>query len=128
MIRLEPKSKSQGLKRSALKRKPLVRKPPKVRTAKPRILREWARKSALKSMSKNIIKQRKAERILSQKLLEKSGGFCMRCGKLPDFRGLSKHELVFRSRGGNPLDENNTILICGKCHAELHGIKELPQI
>ena len=34
MIRLEPKVKSKGIKRT-----PLKRKPPKVRTAKPRILR-----------------------------------------------------------------------------------------
>lgn len=48
----------------------------------------------------------------------------MRCHKLPDWRGLAKHEIIFRSHGGSAIDENNCILICGKCHSELHGLKE----
>lgn len=68
--------------------------------------------------------QIKKERELKQKLLKRCGGRCENCGNLPDFRGLSKHEKKFRSKGGDPLDENNTILVCGKCHAKFHRIKE----
>jgi hypothetical protein len=85
------------------------------------------KRTPIKCVSKKMARQKVKERELSQKLLEKCGGYCMRCGRLPDWRGLSKHELIFRSRGGNPLDENNTILICAACHAELHGIHEIPQ-
>lgn len=71
-----------------------------------------------------MAKQKVKERILSQQLLSKCNGLCMDCGNPPDWRGLSKHEIVFRSQGGNPLEESNCILICGKCHSKRHGIIE----
>jgi hypothetical protein len=82
------------------------------------------KRTLIRKVSKKMARQKVKERELSQQLLTKCNGLCMKCGQLPDWRGLSKHELIFRSRGGNPLDEDNTILICGKCHSEYHGIKE----
>ena len=82
-------------------------------------------RAKIKPVSKKRVKIKKQEIKLSQELLEQSNGLCMNCGQLPDWRGLSKHEKVFRSQGGNPLDKDNTILICAKCHSEKHGIKEV---
>lgn len=83
------------------------------------------KRTPIRRVSKKMARQKVKERDLSQQLLTKCNGLCMRCGNPPDFRGLSKHEVIFRSHGGNPLDENNVILVCGKCHSALHGIKEI---
>jgi hypothetical protein len=101
MIRLEPKPKSRGLKRSPLKRKPLIRKPPKVSwlTKNPPKLRKTAktktpkiswlsRTKPLKPISKNMIKQRKEENKLSLKLAELSGNRCEICGVYKPPMGL----------------------------------------
>jgi len=48
------------------------------------------------------------------------GGVCQVCGQRPDWRGLSPHEKVFRSRGGK-VSKENTIMVCGDCHAKYHG-------
>jgi 5-methylcytosine-specific restriction endonuclease McrA len=82
------------------------------------------KKSAIRAVSQKRQAQMKAEKELSKKMLEKCGGKCMKCGKLPDWRGLSKHEIIFRSQGGNPLDESNCLILCGKCHNRVHGIFE----
>jgi hypothetical protein len=129
MIRLEPKPKSRGLKRSPLKRKPLIRKPPKVSwlTKNPPKLRKTAktktpkiswlsRTKPLKPMSKNMIKQRREENKLSLKLAELSGNRCEICGKPPDFRGLHKHEIIKRSHQGSEILATNCLLLCLECH------------
>jgi len=54
----------------------------------------------------------------------KQKGRCSDCRRIPDWRGLTKHEIQFRSHGGNPLDIDNCKLLCGKCHSLAHGIKE----
>jgi 5-methylcytosine-specific restriction endonuclease McrA len=77
----------------------------------------------MKKVSSKMAKQKIKERKLSQELLEQSGGVCQLCGRAPDFRGLSKHEIVFRSQGGDPLDKKNVKLLCGDCHDRAHGIK-----
>ena len=86
---------------------------------------ELKRKTPLKPMSKKMRKQKAQETKLTQELLEKSNGVCALCGRTPDFRGFSKHEIVHRSQGGSATDPNNTILICGRCHSKEHGIKEV---
>ena len=121
MIRLTPKPKSQGLKRSALKRKPLVRKPPKVSVRIPLVMRDKnspkLRKTALKSMSKNMIKQRREENKLSLKLAELSGNRCEICGVYKPPMGLRKHEIIKRSHQGDEIDPLNCLLLCtGGCH------------
>lgn len=49
---------------------------------------------------------------------------CSDCGKTPDFRGLAKHHIILRSRGGkdNPA---NLEWLCGTCHNLRHGIREI---
>jgi 5-methylcytosine-specific restriction endonuclease McrA len=80
------------------------------------------KRTALRAVSQKRQAQMKAEKELSKKMLDKCGGKCMKCGKLPDWRGLSKHEIIFRSQGGDPLDESNCQLLCGTCHDLIHGI------
>ena len=45
------------------------------------------------------------------------------CRKLPDFRGLAKHHVKWRSLGGSD-DKNNILWLCGKCHDAEHGIED----
>ena len=52
------------------------------------------------------------------------GGLCERCHKPPDFRDLRPHEKIFKSHGGK-LSLENSEMLCGKCHSEQHGIKEV---
>jgi hypothetical protein len=81
-------------------------------------------KKPINQMSNGKYKQTKAEQKLKQELLIRCGGLCEICHQLPDWRGLSKHEKVFRSKGGDPLDPNNCVMTCGKCHSQKHRIKE----
>ncbi len=76
----------------------------------------------------NPISKRKAHQIEQEKpiralLLKRCKGRCEKCKELPDWRGLSPHEEIFRSHGGK-LTLWNSIMLCGKCHAHFHGIKE----
>lgn len=82
------------------------------------------KKSPIRKISKKKSTQKREEQKLTQKLLEESNGCCMNCGQFPDFRGLSKHEIKFRSQGGDPTDINNVILVCGRCHSKFHGVSE----
>ena len=72
-----------------------------------------------------MAKQQRKERELAEDLVNKSGGRCTSCGETPDWRGLSKHEKVKRSQGGDPLDPDNCQMLCGRCHSREHGIKEV---
>ena len=53
-----------------------------------------------------------------------SGGFCELCHKPPDWRGLHPHEEPFRSQGGK-LSLKDSKMVCGKCHSELHNLREV---
>lgn len=78
----------------------------------------------IKPIGKERYKQNQKEKELKQKLLERCKGLCENCHQPPDWRGLSKHEKIFRSHGGNPLDELNCILVCARCHSVFHHIRE----
>lgn len=88
-------------------------------------------KSKLKSnkkinqMSNGKYKQTKEEQKLKKELMERCQGLCENCGKAPtEFPfTLDKHEKVFRSKGGNPLDPENCIMICRACHQKFHHLK-----
>jgi 5-methylcytosine-specific restriction endonuclease McrA len=82
------------------------------------------KRSRLKPVGKKRAGVLRKEQALKQELASKGGGLCQLCGHPPDFRGLSKHEIVFRSHGGDPTDITNVQLICGKCHSLAHGITE----
>lgn len=81
-------------------------------------------KTELKRISNKMAAQKVKERALRLKLLERCQGLCELCHRAPDWRGLSKHEIKFRSQGGNPLDEDNCLMLCGVCHSKEHHIKE----
>lgn len=87
MIRLTPKEKSKGLK-----------------------------KSPLRKVSKKMVKQKKQENELSLKLAELSGNCCEICKLRADFRGLHKHEIISRGQQGNEVDPMNCLLLCLNCH------------
>jgi 5-methylcytosine-specific restriction endonuclease McrA len=67
-------------------------------------------------------KQKERNKKLAQ-IEPPADGRCQECGNLPDWRGLSKHHKLFRSKGGtDKLD--NLIWVCFRCHSLLHHIKE----
>ena len=82
-------------------------------------------KKPINQMSNGKYKQVKEEQKLKKELVEKCGGLCELCHQPPDFRGLQKHEIIFRSHGGNSLDRDNVLLLCAKCHSMKHGVREV---
>lgn len=72
-----------------------------------------------------MARQKRLERALADRLGARCQGYCEDCGRRPDWRGLSKHEKLKRSQGGDPLDEANCIMLCGPCHSRHHGIREV---
>ncbi len=68
------------------------------------------------SVSRAKARQKRVEVELIQDLLEQCNGLCEVCRHGPDWRGLAKHEIRFRSRGGDPTDPLNCIMACGICH------------
>ena len=60
------------------------------------------------------------EKEVKQQLLIRAGNKCEECGSFGDFRGLSKHEIKPRSRGGDPTDPLNCRILCGDCHDKAH--------
>lgn len=58
------------------------------------------------------------------KIEHPADGRCQDCGELPDWRGLAKHHIQFRSNCGGD-DKSNIVWLCGKCHSKYHGIKEV---
>ncbi len=77
------------------------------------------RQTPLRKVSKKMVKQQGIENVLKKKLGEKYGRCCHHCGsnELP----RDKHEIVFRSQGGDPLDEDNCLLLARFCHDCAHG-------
>ena len=49
--------------------------------------------------------------------------YCSTCGRRPDWRGLAIHHKTSLAQGGKT-EKSNLILLCGRCHSELHGIVE----
>ena len=82
-------------------------------------------KVSMKRVSAKASRRRRQERLLSMGLLVRAGGRCEICGEWPDWRGLSKHEKIKRSQGGDPLDPENCEMLCGRCHSAAHRIKEV---
>ena len=80
----------------------------------------------MKGISRRMDKQRREETMLARQLVVgRAQGLCEICRQPPDWRGLSKHEKVKRSQGGDPLDPENCVMLCGRCHSREHGIKEV---
>jgi len=123
MIRTKPKEPYKGLKRTPRKRSTVKKKPRKVSflTKTPPPLHKPIHK-----MSKKMAIQKRQEDKLRAECLIRCKGLCERCHQLPDWRGLSLSHTDPKGMGGTnhkyTIDEVQ--LLCGKCHAELHGIHE----
>ncbi len=76
----------------------------------------------IRKISKKKKQQLKEERLLVGKLLIKQNGKCADCGGILGW-GSAKHEIKFRSKGGDPTSEENCILLCLVCHAKRHHQK-----
>ena len=63
----------------------------------------------------------KREKLLTGQLIIKQKGRCADCGK-PLGWGSAKHEIKFRSRGGDPTDEDNCVILCWLCHMARHKL------
>ena len=65
-------------------------------------------------------------RKLRNELLEGADGVCSSCKQPPDWRGLAIHHKKLKGMGGSKLldGRENLETLCGKCHAERHGIRE----
>ena len=74
------------------------------------------KQTPIRAVSQKRAAQRRKEVVLTQRLLELCGGNCEVCNNPPDFRGLAKHEIIFRGRGGDPTDLLNCLMACGLCH------------
>ena len=81
------------------------------------------RKTTLRAKTPiNKVSKRQAKRNRElAKMLPPEDGKCQKCQKVPDFRGLSKHHVIFRSRGGTD-EKSNLLWLCGTCHDAMHGI------
>ena len=64
------------------------------------------------------------ENELKKILFKKQGGLCADCHGVCDWRGFEKHEVIYRSRGGDATNESNCRLVCAKCHSAHHLIYE----
>ena len=79
----------------------------------------------MKRISEKMKAQKVKEKELSVKLWLKQKGRCAKCkcDMLYCFPPPSKHEIIRRSQGGDPLDGENCQMLCGVCHLEAHGHK-----
>jgi 5-methylcytosine-specific restriction endonuclease McrA len=81
------------------------------------------KRTPLRKVSK---KQAKRNRELA-KIPPPEDGKCQQCHELPDFRGLAKHHIILRSRGGSD-SRDNLVFLCGRCHNLAHHIFEVREI
>ncbi len=79
------------------------------------------KRKPLRKVSAKRAEQLKQEKLLTARLIIKQKGRCADCNKMLSW-GSAKHEIKFRSQGGDPTDEENTILLCLKCHGKRHGL------
>ncbi len=70
----------------------------------------------MKQVSDKKARQNRLEGKLKKEMIEQQQGCCVECRKYnPSY--LSKHEIVRRSAGGDPLDPRNCVGICVfPCH------------
>lgn len=76
----------------------------------------------------------KARRDVIATVWQRDGGTCRACQKPRLQRWGSYcnpalwghvHEIVFRSLGGDPLNPNACVLVCGECHEAIHTTRKL---
>jgi len=79
----------------------------------------------MKRISDKKRKQKEDEIICYEVIWYRAKGRCEKCGGVGDWRKLHKHEIIPRSKGGDPTDPDNCLLLCGKHHSEEHNIHEV---
>ena len=96
-------------------------KPISDKRRKEQLLDGFIPNSSLKRMSVKRSKQIVEEKILSRMLWIKQRGLCNRCKRVlfGTFPPPSKHEIIRRSAGGDPLSEENCEILCHACHDEV---------
>ena len=75
------------------------------------------KRTAINKISKKKQRIMRQERLLELELCEKYGYCCHYCGKT---EVIVKHEIAFRSNGGDPTDPDNCIILCRDCHNKAH--------
>jgi len=84
-------------------------------------------RTRINPITKKQAAQKRHDDKLRDILLERCQGKCMRCGQWPDWRGLSLSHTDPKGMGGTShrytIDEVQ--LLCGRCHAEMHGEREV---
>ncbi len=78
------------------------------------------KKSPIRKVSPKKRVELRYEKELTLRLIVKQGGKCAECGRNLGW-GSAKHEIKFRSHGGDPTDEGNCVLLCIVCHGKKHG-------
>lgn len=96
---------------------PAVPKPPKREKKAPKPI---ARRTRPKPMSARRRAEMPIRKNLRQQVIQRDRGRCRACGTLVGEYGHA-HEIVFRSRGGSPLELANVVLVCAKCHQDIHA-------
>lgn len=76
-------------------------------------------KTAIRKISP---KQKGRNKTLS-KIAPPEDGKCEVCHQLPDWRGLGKHHIIFRSHNGSD-NRDNLKWVYGRCHSKFHNIRE----
>ena len=61
------------------------------------------------------------EKKLTERLYIKQKGLCADCGDRLGW-GAAKHEIIFRSHGGSPIEESNCQILCLACHGKRHHL------
>lgn len=82
------------------------------------------KKTPIKKVSDKRKAEMQAEKELTALLYIKQRGKCADCSAKLGWRS-AKHELKSRAQGGDPTEEANCVLLCGRCHSARHRIKEV---
>ena len=124
MIRLSPKEKSKGLKRT-----PMKRKPPKNRIKSPKKIGSIPLKKIKKVVAKNPPKKRKGlairidplDSLVSEYVRKKSNGFCERCGRYYGWQKLQACHFHSRRKISVRYDCENIAACDFGCHNWIDG-------
>jgi hypothetical protein len=125
MIRLEPKVKSTGLKRTLLKRKPIVIKP---RIKSPNKIGSISLKKIKETVAKNPPKRKSLriridplDSLVSEYVRKKSNGFCERCGRYYGWQKLQACHFHSRRKISVRYDSDNIAACDFGCHNWIDG-------
>lgn len=82
--------------------------------------RHKAARKGIKPMSRRVSGNRALRAAVRREVITRDEGRCRVCRALVWDAGHA-HEILYRSRGGDPHDARNIVLVCASCHAEEHA-------